>query len=54
MVAESKKVREKTLDSYRKKAQEKKDLAEKVEKRVREKYIMCTCTYALVDLIRFS
>ncbi|XP_003387037.3 PREDICTED: coiled-coil domain-containing protein 151-like [Amphimedon queenslandica] len=34
MVAESKKIREKTLDSYRKKAQEKKDLAEKVEKRV--------------------
>ena len=35
MVADSKKIREKTLESYRKKAQEKKDLAEKVEKRVR-------------------
>ena len=34
MVADSKKIREKTLESYRKKAQEKKYLAEKVEKRV--------------------
>lgn len=34
MIAENKKLREKTLDNYRTKALEKKDLAEKVEKRV--------------------